>query len=170
MPDAVLVLLLLAAAAVPLWLLRDLRTLPLPPHSAVARAVSVVIPARDEEQTLPALLASLEGLPVAEVVVVDDASSDDTSAVAVAAGARVVVAARARPDGWTGKAWACHTGADATSGDLLLFLDADTVLSPGAVEGLLQLHHTTAGWSRSSRTTAWSGPTSSSRPTSTPSH
>jgi 4,4'-diaponeurosporenoate glycosyltransferase len=72
--------------------------------------------------------------------VVDDDSADRTAAVASAAGARVVVAARARPDGWTGKAWACHTGAAATSGDLLLFLDADTVLSPDAPARLLAAH------------------------------
>ena len=143
--DLVVVLLLLAAAVVPLWLLRDLRTIPPAPRSAAARAVSVIVPARDEERTLPTLLASLDSLPVAEVVVVDDSSSDDTSAVAVAAGARVVVAARARPAGWTGKAWACHTGAEATSGDLLLFLDADTVLSPGAIDGLLLLHRSHGG-------------------------
>ncbi len=145
MPDAVLFVLLLAAAAVPLWLLRDLRALPDAPRAGAARTVSVVVPARDEERTLPALLASLDGSPVAEVVVVDDDSSDDTSGVAVAAGVRVVVAARARPDGWTGKAWACHTGADATTGDLLLFLDADTVLSPGAIDGLRQLHEAHGG-------------------------
>lgn len=145
MPDALLFVLLLAAAAVPLWLLRDLRALPDAPRAGAARTVSVVVPARDEERTLPALLASLDGSPVAEVVVVDDDSSDDTSGVAVAAGVRVVVAARVRPNGWTGKAWACHTGADATTGDLLLFLDADTVLSPGAIDGLRQLHEAHGG-------------------------
>ena len=143
MPDVVLVLVLLAAASVPLWLLRDLVTLPVAAPAADPRAggrtVSVVVPARDEERTLPVLLASLDGLPVHEVVVVDDDSSDQTSAVAVAGGARVV-AAGTRPDGWTGKAWACHTGAEAATGDLLLFLDADTVLSPGAIGGLLALH------------------------------
>ena len=146
MPDALLVVLLLLAAAVPLWLLRDLRTLPAgAAPDPEQRDVSVVIPARDEEQTLPALLESLRELPVAEVVVVDDDSADRTSAVALAGGARVVVAARARPDGWTGKAWACHTGAEATTGDLLLFLDADTVLAPSAVAGLLVLHETHGG-------------------------
>ena len=145
MPDTVLVLLLVAAAAVPQWLLRGLRTLPDAAAGGDVHTVSVVVPARDEERTLPTLLASLESLPLHEVVVVDDDSSDRTSAVAVAGGARVVVAARARPDGWTGKAWACHTGAESTSGDLLLFLDADTVLGPGAVGGLLRLHDSHGG-------------------------
>jgi 4,4'-diaponeurosporenoate glycosyltransferase len=37
------------------------------------------------------------------------------------------------PDGWRGKAWACHNAARAATGDVLLFLDADTWLEPGAL-------------------------------------
>lgn len=139
MPDLVLAVVLLVAGGVPLWLLRDIRTLP-PSAPGVGRSVSVVVPARDEERTLPALLASLEGQPVDEVAVVDDDSSDGTAAVATAAGVRVVDASRSRPEGWTGKAWACHSGAGATTGDLLLFLDADTVLAPDALERLQAAH------------------------------
>jgi 4,4'-diaponeurosporenoate glycosyltransferase len=136
---AVLVLLAVLAAG---WLSRDLRTLPpAGPHREQARAVSVVVPARDEEATLPALLRSLQGLTIGvrEVVVVDDASTDETASVARAGGA-VVRSAGDPPTGWTGKAWACHVGARATHGDLLLFLDADTTLSPDALGGLLELH------------------------------
>jgi 4,4'-diaponeurosporenoate glycosyltransferase len=140
--DAVLLVLLLAAAAVPLLLLGDLRAVPTSRSGATGRpTVSVVVPARDEEQTLPALLAALRGstVPVVEVVVVDDGSADRTAEVARDGGARVL-AAGAPPVGWTGKAWACHVGAGATTGDLLLFLDADTVLAPDALAGLLELH------------------------------
>jgi 4,4'-diaponeurosporenoate glycosyltransferase len=59
--------------------------------------------------------------------------------VARAGGARVL-AAGSPPAGWTGKAWACHVGAGATRADLLLFLDADTVLAPDALARLLGLH------------------------------
>ena len=147
MSDIVVVVLVLAAVATARWLLADLRTPPRgtagPPSSA---RVSVVVPARDEALTLPHLLASLAALdsPVREVVVVDDGSRDATAEVARSAGARVVPAGRP-PAGWTGKAWACHVGADVTDGDLLLFLDADTVLAPDALSGLLDLHAGSGG-------------------------
>jgi len=142
--DLALALLLLGAAVWAQRLVADLRTLPpadSPTFGTVPVSVSVVVPARDEEQTLPELLRSVaDQLPeVHEVVVVDDASRDATVAVARAGGARVMPAGTP-PPGWTGKAWACHTGAAATTGDLLLFLDADTVLRPGGLAGLLAAH------------------------------
>ena len=141
----VLVVLLVVAAVAPVWLLRDLRTVP---HGGRprARSVSVVVPARNEESTLPALLHSLWRLemPVSEVIVVDDDSSDTTASVARSLGAAVVTPG-APPPGWTGKAWACHAGASATTGELLLFLDADTVLAPSALGGLLELHERHGG-------------------------
>jgi 4,4'-diaponeurosporenoate glycosyltransferase len=138
-----LAVLLLAAAGVGWWLLSDLRTVPRETGSAGPEpgpaSVSVVIPARDEEATLPGVLESLRGLGLREVVVVDDGSRDATAAVARAGGA-TVLAGTTPPPGWTGKAWACHLGAGATGGELLLFLDADTVLAPDALAGLLALH------------------------------
>lgn len=142
MTDLVLAALVLAAVAGAWWLLRDLRTLPDGgDHRTEAASVSVVVPARDEEATLPTLLASLAALAVdvREVVVVDDASQDATASLARAAGATVVPAGDP-PAGWTGKAWACHVGAGVTDGDLLLFLDANTALDKDALDGLLRLH------------------------------
>lgn len=99
--------------------------------------VSVVVPARDEAESLPALLRSLAGQrpAPARVVVVDDHSTDGTSAVARAAGVDVVTAPPL-PEGWTGKSWACWTGAETTSSPVLVFLDADTVVSPGGLARL----------------------------------
>ena len=106
-----------------------------------AARVSVVVPARDEAATLPRLLGSLSELraPVCEVVVVDDQSRDTTASVAHERGA-TVLRAEDPPPGWTGKAWACHLGATGSTGELLLFLDADTVLAPDALDRLLALH------------------------------
>ena len=134
---------LLVAGACAAWLVADLRTVPVGVRRHRSASLSVVVPARDEEATLPALLRSLEGSGV-EVVVVDDASRDATAAVATSGGARVLPAGTP-PAGWTGKAWACHVGAEAATGDLLLFLDADMVLAPGALDGLLELHEKHGG-------------------------
>ncbi|WP_165962639.1 glycosyltransferase family 2 protein [Occultella glacieicola] len=142
MADLLIGALLLAALVAASRLARDLRTLPDTAERRLTGAtVSVVVPARDEEAVLPALLRSVHRVDggVREVVVVDDASRDATASVARAGGATVLPAGDP-PAGWTGKAWACHVGALATSADLLLFLDADTVLAPHALAGLLALH------------------------------
>jgi 4,4'-diaponeurosporenoate glycosyltransferase len=100
--------------------------------------VSVVIPARDEADTLPALLDALarQDRPPNEIVVVDDASSDDTARLAAARGARVVSGA-ARPPGWNGKPWAMWQGANAARSPILVFLDADTRPAPSLLGGLV---------------------------------
>lgn len=99
--------------------------------------VSVVIPARDEEENLGRLLPSLREQDFAahEIIVVNDQSTDNTAGLASENGARVING-EALPSGWYGKPWACQQGADAATGDWLLFLDADTVLEPG---GLLRI-------------------------------
>jgi 4,4'-diaponeurosporenoate glycosyltransferase len=142
MTDLVLVVVLLVAGGWAHWLLQGLRTVPRGGRRRdEAASVSVVVPARDEQATLPELLASLQRLTVEvrDIVVVDDGSRDATASVARSAGV-VVVPAADRPPGWTGKAWACHVGARVGRGDLLLFLDADTVLAPDALDGLLEMH------------------------------
>jgi len=96
--------------------------------------VSVIVPARNEEATLPLLLASLGrlGYPRLEVIVVDDRSSDQTANLARAAGVNVVTVSE-RPRGWGGKQWACMQGARTAKGELLLFTDADTQHFPGSL-------------------------------------
>jgi len=103
-----------------------------------ALSVSVIIPARNEADALPALLESLNGQtrPPLEIICVDDGSSDGTAEAARRLGARPVPAGAALP-GWLGKPWACRTGAENAKGDLLLFLDADVILGREAIERLL---------------------------------
>lgn len=111
-----------------------------------AAPAAVVVPARDEEANLPALLASLRGQepPAAEVVVADDHSSDGTAEVGRQGGARVLTC-EPLPPGWTGKTWACWTGAMATAAPVLVFLDADTRLDPGGLERILGEHRRRGG-------------------------
>jgi 4,4'-diaponeurosporenoate glycosyltransferase len=101
-------------------------------------AVSIIIPARNEEHNLPALLRSVssQSMRPREVIVVDDGSTDRTPDLARQLGA-TVLASQPLPDGWRGKPWACHQGAQAATGDLLLFLDADTWFEPDGLARLL---------------------------------
>lgn len=100
--------------------------------------ISVIIPARNEEQNLPKVLASLaaQSIRPMEIIVVDDASTDGTAEVARAHGARVIDS-KPLPEDWRGKTWACHQGAQAAAGELLLFLDADTWFEPGGLTRVL---------------------------------
>ena len=90
-------------------------------------ALSIIVPARNEEANLPKLLESItaQAIRPIEIIVVDDASTDRTAEIAERFGARLV-ASRSLPDGWRGKTWACHQGALAARGDFFLFIDADT--------------------------------------------
>jgi len=94
----------------------------------------VIVPARNEQASLPRLLDSLRAGPAVpeDIVVVDDHSEDGTARVAAERGATVVAGAPL-PDGWTGKTWACHQGAERAGQRTLLFLDADTWLEPGGL-------------------------------------
>jgi dolichol-phosphate mannosyltransferase len=105
---------------------------PRPPIASVpvgpagAPGITVVVPARNEAQRLPALLDALAGAPaVAEIVVVDDQSDDDTAEIAASGGARVVTGAD-RPEGWAGKTWAVQQGVAAATTEWVVTLDADT--------------------------------------------
>ncbi len=96
--------------------------------------ISAIIPARNEAHNLPTLLSSLaaQSLKAAQIIVVDDQSEDGTAAIAEKAGV-TVIRCQGPPSGWTGKTFACHLGADAATQPWLLFLDADTELSPQAL-------------------------------------
>lgn len=102
--------------------------------------VSLVIPACNEGDTLePAMRSRLrETYPNLEVVVVDDRSTDVTGAIAdalAAADSRVrAVHVQSLPEGWLGKVHALHQGVNHSTGDWLLFMDADVHMEPGTLE------------------------------------
>jgi 4,4'-diaponeurosporenoate glycosyltransferase len=127
----------LLAGAAAWWLFGNLRPLPRGAGRPGAK-VSVVVPARNEADGIGALLDTLaaQTMPVHEVIVVDDQSEDDTARLAAERGARVV-SGKVLPDGWLGKPWACHQGAQLATGDLLMFVDADVRLGDDAVDRLV---------------------------------
>lgn len=110
-------------------------------QSVRAGQLSIIIPARNEEHNLPRLLRSITGQSVQpyEIIVVDDASTDRTAEVARHNGARVI-GSQPLPEGWRGKTWACHQGAQAAAGELLMFLDADTWFEPEGLRRVLAAH------------------------------
>lgn len=99
---------------------------------------SVLVPARDEVQRLSALMPGLLAQGADEVIVLDDESTDATADLLAQYGhpRLTVVAGKPRPDGWVGKNWACHQLAQAATGDLLVFCDADVVLRPKALDAI----------------------------------
>ena len=133
-----------------LWHLRWVRRLPalaaLPTTPTASRIkCSVVIAARDEEarieQTLRRLLAQ-QGVDL-EFIIVDDRSTDRTGDILqrlAKEDARIQVKrVEVLPPGWLGKCHACHVGANAATGEWILFTDADCWMKPDVIDRALRI-------------------------------
>ena len=101
--------------------------------------VSIIVAARNEEESLPAALQSMLALeyPDYEIVLVDDDSRDRTRAVAEEWAGRPAGRARLKvihnhqlPAGWCGKVHALHLASSAAAGEWILATDADMVFHP----------------------------------------
>jgi glycosyltransferase involved in cell wall biosynthesis len=109
----------------------------------VMETCSILIPARNEESNLPHCLDSAlrQGKNVIEIIVCNDNSEDATLKTAEDYGkidSRVrVISAGPLPEGWIGKNFACSLLASEAQGDWIMFLDADTRLSPDTVSSIL---------------------------------
>ena len=105
------------------------------PSDAARPEVSVVVPARNEEDSLAACLESLDAQQNArfEIIVVDDGSTDRTAAIARSFAGIRLIEPGPLPDGWSGKSNAVYAGAQQARGEWLLFTDADTVHVPGSL-------------------------------------
>ncbi len=101
--------------------------------------LSVIVPARNEEDSLGSCLESLvsqsdESWKLGsdwELLVVDDGSTDRTREIAKSFAGVTIISPAALPKGWTGKANAAWAAAKQAQGEWLLFTDADTVHEAG---------------------------------------
>ncbi len=146
-------MMLLAVAALALALLPLIMTLvnlqgfEAPAPASGRPAVSVLIPARNEEGNIAgacaAVLAS-EGVEL-ELVVLDDASTDRTPEILAGIGDERLRVGQAPPlpAGWSGKQHACHALSGLARHELMVFVDADVRLAPDALArmaGFMQRH------------------------------
>lgn len=105
--------------------------------------VSAIIPAKDEQETLPDCLASVraQSYPRIEILVVDDRSADRTAEIARAAAGqdpRVrLISISELPAGWTGKTHALQVASSQAAGAWLWFIDADTRHHPDSLSIML---------------------------------
>jgi chlorobactene glucosyltransferase len=105
--------------------------------------VSVIVPARNEQDNIERCLRSLlvQNYPHFEVIVVNDNSTDNTLEIVREVKSREtgqredgslhmdrlkIITVAEKPEKWTGKAWASEQGYSHSTGDILLFTDADT--------------------------------------------
>ncbi len=111
-------------------------------------SITVIVPARNEAETIAPALRSLlatEGVAV-QIVAVDDRSSDQTGSVMDAMAQVERTAGRSRlqvlhvtelPPGWLGKTHAMFQAAQQATGEWLLFTDADVIFHPDALRRAL---------------------------------
>ncbi|MGE4480992.1 glycosyltransferase [Acidocella sp.] len=95
--------------------------------------VDIVIPARDEVETIAPVIASLvaQDYPgTFRVILVDDNSTDGTAEAAGAHERLSILTGQAKPPGWSGKLWALRQGVAASTAPVILFADADITHDP----------------------------------------
>ena len=110
-----------------------------PKPARIALRVAILIPARNEENSITSAVQSVlnqELLDQFEVVVLNDGSTDATAEKLSALThpkLRVINGEPELPQGWLGKNWACHRLSESVDADFLVFIDSDVTLEPLAV-------------------------------------
>ena len=104
--------------------------------SEVANSVSVLIPMRNEAENVTECINSIisqVGLKKFEIITLNDHSEDETANLLAKFPNLKNLDGKPLPDGWLGKSWACQQLADASTGEYLVFIDADVRLSDNAI-------------------------------------
>lgn len=109
-----------------------------------APSLTVVVPAKDEEEKIAATCEALlmADYPYMKIVCVDDRSTDATGTImdeiaSRAAGKMEVLHVTDLPDGWVGKTFALAEATRVSDSDWLLFTDADVLFSPSILRRAL---------------------------------
>ena len=118
-------------------------------NSVPGELISVLVPARNEAKNIDALLRTLLAQPDSlnlEILIADDNSTDETAAKVINWAQQSnlrhpiqLIQMTEPPQGWLGKTWACHRLSQRASGTILIFLDADVRLFPGAISKAVQM-------------------------------
>ncbi len=101
--------------------------------------VSIILPSRNEEKYIEKCLNSLleQDYSNYEIIAINDSSSDKTGEVIKRYSSIhhkiIYIDSKPKPEGWTGKNWACYQGYLKSKGELFLFTDADTSHSTPAI-------------------------------------
>lgn len=102
--------------------------------------VDIIVPARDEADTIGPAIGSLLAQDYAgkyRVILVDDNSTDGTAALAGTATNLDVISLTSKPPAWSGKLWALSQGVAASHAPVILFTDADIVHDPRHLSSLV---------------------------------
>jgi len=105
--------------------------------------VSIIVPARNEGVAISKCLQSLlsQDYDNYEVIAVDDSSTDNTFSIISDLSKNnhtlTPIKCPPRPDDWVGKNWACFQGYKKSTGEILLFTDADTVHRPDVLSSAI---------------------------------
>jgi glycosyltransferase involved in cell wall biosynthesis len=119
-------------------LIKRLLDVPVPPLEQWP-SISLVAPARNEERNVESAMRSLLAIdyPNLQITIINDRSTDGTGDILRGLAAQEprlnVVEVDALPEGWLGKNYAMHLGATRSSGEWLLFTDADIHFEPTAL-------------------------------------
>ena len=99
--------------------------------------VSIIIPVKNEEDTVKNCLDSILRIdyPSKEIIVVEGVSKDRTSLIIQEYRDKVtILKEEPKPSSWVGKSWACHQGFLKSTGEILLFTDSDTLHSSDSLK------------------------------------
>jgi glycosyltransferase involved in cell wall biosynthesis len=106
----------------------------------VLESVSILIPMRNEANNVAGVLTSAlaaTALSGSEIIVLNDGSTDETAELLLSYPAVRIIKGLELPAGWLGKNFACHQLVAHSTGDYLVFVDADVRLTPAAISAAI---------------------------------